>query len=189
MSDTVPAPGAGQAPTAPLAHADLGISPFGVWAMLFLGIGVGGGLLGVLLAVAGGAGGMLIAVLLAFPWTLAMMWLGFRLLGLLLTGGGINYRRSLAAVREGRVGNSYCVRDWMGEDIVVVDEARRLLCINGEVIGFDAVKRIECASDGQKHPIRFVLVSGANPVRAVDLKGEDRAKAGFERLCNSLGFD
>jgi len=70
-----------------------------------------------------------------------------------------------------------------------VDEARRLLCVNGEILGFDSVRKLESASAPTSSNLRIVLASGSNPIRDVDLGSEDVLKPGFERLCNSLGFN
>jgi len=164
------------------------MSPLLLAFLLFVGFGVGGG---PFLFVIGGSGpgGAVMALILVFPWLAITAVLGIRVLTVLARGGARNHNRVKAAVREGRIGNSYYVRSWIGDNIIVVDEARRLLCLNGEILGFDLVRKLESASDRTGSALKIVLASGANPIRNVDLGSEDVLKAGFERLCNSLGFN
>ena len=131
--------------------------------------------------------GFILDLVFGIPWAFLMMFLGIRLLLLLATGGGLYYRRTKAAIAEGRIGVSYAVK---AEDhIVVVDEPRRLLCINGEVFGFDQVKRLTTQSDGRQHRLVLSLNSGAKPVRNVDFVTADKLQVAFDRVGNSLGFN
>ena len=183
--DTVRAPG--PAPIAQPAHVDLGLSPLRLFAVLFFGVGP----LGLLLLVAAamsGPGGAVLTVILFIPWLIVTGLFGVNFLKALLGDSMINYKRTRAAVREGRVGVSYLVRGWLGNNLVVVDETRRLLCIDGEIIGFDAVRKLQHHSSGGVDKLEIVLASGANPVRSIELSSEATLKAAFERLCNSLGF-
>ena len=75
-----------------------------------------------------------------------------------------------------------------GDNVIVVDEARRLLCLNGDLFGFDDVKTVGWQSANNKHQLEFTLKSGADPLRIVTLNTVDEVKAAFARLGNSLGF-
>ena len=152
------------------------------------------GPLGLLLLVAAamnGPGGAVLTVILLIPWLIVTGMFGVGFLMALFGDGMVNYKRTWAAVREGRIGVSYLVRGWLGDNLVVVDETRRLLCIDGEIIGFDAVRKLQhhSHSSGGVNKLEIVLASGANPVRSLDLSSEARLKAAFERLCNTLGFN
>lgn len=185
MSHTVQAPGS--APVAQPNHVDLGTPPLALSSLLLLGVGLGG-LLFLVAIGASGQGGVILAVCLFIPWLVITGVIGIGFLTILLGGGARNFSRTRAAVREGRVGVSYHVRSWIGDNIVVVDEAQRLLCLNGDIIGFDAVRKLGWQSDKDENKLEFVLSSGANPVRTVNLASQARMKAAFERLCNTLGF-
>lgn len=192
MSDTVQAPG--PAPIAQPAHVDLGPSPLRLFAVLFFAVGP----LGLLLLVAAamsGPGGAVLTVILFIPWLIITGMFGVGFLKALFGDRMVNYKRTRAAVREGRIGVSYLVRGWLGDNFVVVDETRRLLCIlanaricDGEIVGFDAVRKLQHHSGGGVDKLEIVLASGANPIRSIELSSEARLKAVFERLCNSLGF-
>ena len=185
MSDAVQAPG--PAPIAPPPDVDLGPSPLRLFAVMFLAVGP----VGLLLLVAAGMsgpGGAVLAVVLFIPWLIIAGFVGVGLLKTLFGNGMVNYKRTRAAVREGRVGVSYLVRGWLGDNLVVVDETRRLLCIDGEIVGFDAVRKLQHHSVGGVDKLEIVLASGANPIRSLDMSSEARLKAAFERLCNTLGF-
>lgn len=185
MSNTVQAPES--APFGTPMQTGIGMSPLLQCLLTFLVICPGMFLIGAL-ALSSGQSGAIIAVLGLIPWALGSMWFGLKLVVLLVTGGGINYRRTKAALREGRIGLSYYLRDGMGDNLIVVDEARRLLCLNGDVLGFDDVKRLNWQSVNNKHQLEFSLASGANPLRTVSLGSENDLKSGYERLCNSLGL-
>lgn len=187
MSDRVQA--SGSTPVAPRDHIELGMSPLLLAFLLFFVFGVGGGPFLFVIGMSGQGGGAVVALILVLPWLFITAVLGIRVLTVLARGGARNHNRVKAAVREGRIGNSYYVRSWIGDNIIVVDEARRLLCLNGEILGFDSVRKLEWASDRTGSALKIVLASGANPIRNVDLGSEDVLKEGFERLCNSLGFN
>ena len=183
--DTVCAPGS--APIAQPAHVDLGPSPLRLFAVLFFVVGP----LGLLLLVAAamnGPGGAVLTVILFIPWLIVTGLFGVGFLKALFGDRMVNYKRTRAAVREGRIGVSYLVRGWLGDNFIVVDETRRLLCIDGEIVGFDAVRKLQHHSGGGVDKLEIVLASGANPIRSLELSSEARLKAVFERLCNSLGF-
>lgn len=72
--------------------------------------------------------------------------------------------------------------------MIVVDKARRLICCNGDVFGFDDVKRLGWQSGNGQHRLDFTLSSGANPVRNAELGYEEGLRIAFERLGNTLGF-
>lgn len=169
----------------PPSRIDIGMSPLMMWFLLFLAAGPGLVLLAVLLVKSTQFGPILV-VLGMIPWAIAMMAIGIKLVILLLTGGGLHYRRAKAAVRDGRLGVSYYLRG--GDDVIVVDEARRLICCNGDVFGFDDVKRLNMQSANRQHRLDFILSGGANPVRSADLGHEEGLKVAFERLGNTLGF-
>ncbi len=185
MSDTVQA--SGPASVARPDHVDLGMPPLLLSSLLLLGVGLGG-LLFLVLAGTSSQGGVILALILFIPWLVVTGLFGIGFLTVLFGGGASNYSRTRAAVREGRVGVSYYVRSWLGDNIVVVDEARRLLCVNGEVIGFDAVRKLGWESGNHADKLEIVLISGANPVRTVNMRSNTRMKEAFERLCNTLGF-
>ena len=185
MSDTVQA--SGPAPVAQPGHSDLGMSPLLRSFLVFLGVGLGG-LLFLVLAGTTSQGGAILALVLFIPWLVFTGLFGISLLATLLGSRALNYSRTKAAVSEGRIGISYYVRSWAGDNIIVVDEARRLLCVNGEILGFDAVRKVGWESGNTTAKLEIVLVSGANPIRSVDLHSDTRMKAAFERLCNTLGF-
>jgi len=186
LSDTVQAPG--PAPIAQPAHIDLGPSPLRLFAVLFFGVGPVGLLLLVAAAMSG-PGGAVLTVALFIPWLIITGLFGVGFLKTLFGDGMVNYKRTRAAVREGRIGVSYFVRGWLGDNLVVVDETRRLLCIDGEIIGFDAIRKLERHSIGGVDKLEIVLASGANPIRSLELSSETRLKAAFERLTNTLGFN
>lgn len=186
MSDAVQAPG--PAPIAPPTHVDLGPSPLRVFAVLFFAVGP----LGLLLLVAAamsGPGGAVLTVILFIPWLIVTGMFGIGFLKALFGDRMVNYKRTRAAVREGKIGVSYLVRGWLGDNFVVVDETRRLLCIDGEIVGFDAVRKLQHHSSGGVDKLEIILASGANPIRSLELSSEARLKAVFERLCNSLGLN
>ena len=155
--------------------------------LLFVVVGPVGLLLLVAAAV-NSQGGAVLALVMFIPWLVVAGLFGIGFLKTLFGSGAVSYRRTRAAVREGRIGFSYGARSWLGDNIIVVDETRRLLCVNGEVIGFDVVRKLERQSSGNADNLVIVLASGANPVRSVDFSSETRLKVAFERLCNSLGF-
>ena len=106
MSDAVQAPG--PAPIAPPAHVDLGPSPLRLFAVLFFGVGP----LGLLLLVAAamsGPGGAVLTVILFIPWLIVTGLFGVNFLKAFLGDDMVNYKRTRAAAREGRVGVSYFV--------------------------------------------------------------------------------
>ncbi len=164
------------------------MSPLLLSFLRFLVIGLGGFLF---LVVAGmsSQGGAILTVILIIPWVIITFTIVIGFLKVLIGGGSLNFSRTRAAVREGQVGVSYYVRSWGGDNIIVVDEAQRLLCANGEVIGFDAIRKLEWASDGTAYNLKIVLVSGTNPIRSVNLRSEEVMKEAFERLCNTLRFN
>ena len=186
MNETVQA--SGTAPTTQPTRIDIGTSPLMRWFWLFLVLGPGLVLAAVCLFKAGspGAGAGIIVVVGALPWAIAMMAICIKLLVLLLTGGGLHYQRTKAALRDGRIGISYYLRG--AEDVIVVDEARRLICCNGDVFGFDDVKRLNWQSGNGQHRLDFTLSSGTNPVRSAELGHEEPLRVAFERLGNTLGF-
>ncbi len=185
MSGTVQAPG--PAPIAPPAHVDLGPSPLRLFAVMFFGVGPIGLLLLVAAAMSG-PGGAVLTVILFIPWLIITGMFGVGFLKALFGDRMVNYKRTRAAVREGKIGVSYLVRGWLGDNFLVVDETRRLLCIDGEIVGFDAVRKLQHHSSGGVDKLEIILASGANPIRSLELSSEARLKAAFERLCNSLGF-
>ena len=69
-----------------------------------------------------------------------------------------------------------------------MDEARRLICCNGDVFGFDDVKRLNWQSGNGQHRLDFTLSSGANPVRSAELGHEEPLRVAFERLGNTQGL-
>ena len=184
VNETVQA--SGTAPTTQPTRIDIGSSPLTRWFWAFLVVGPGLVLVAFCLFSVGGAGVGIIVVVGALPWAIAMMAICIKLLSLLLTGGGLHYQRTKAAVRDGRIGISYYLRG--AEDVIVVDEARRLICCNGDVFGFDDVKRLNWQSGNGQHRLDFTLSSGANPVRSADLGHEGPLRVAFERLGNTLGF-
>lgn len=183
--DAVRAPG--PAPIAQPAHVDLGPSPLRLFAVMLLAVGPVGLLLLVAAAMSG-PGGAVLAIALFIPWLIIAGLVGVGFLKTLFGDDMVNYKRTRAAVREERIGVSYFIRGWLGDNLVVVDETRRLLCIDGEIIGFDAVRKLQHHSIGGVDKLEIVLASGANPVRSLDLSSETRLKAAFERLTNTLGF-
>lgn len=185
MSDAIPA--AGVTPATSSASVDIGLSPLAVTALSLLGVGLGGILFGFLLVAMGQQGGVIVDLILVFPWLLFLAWLGIRLLVLLATGGGLAYRRTKAAVAAGRIGVSYFFK---GHDhVIVVDEPRRLVCVNGEVFGFGDVKRLNMQSQERRHRLTISLASGADPIKVADLRSESDLRVAFQRVGNSLGLD
>lgn len=185
MSDTVQASGIPSG--LPPSFAELGTPPLTVALLRFFGFGLGGIVVGGFLILMNHQAGAILDLVFGIPWSFLMMYLGIRLMILLATGRGLYYRRTKAAIIEGRIGVSYSVN---GEDhITVVDESRRLLCINGDVFGFDQVKRLTTQSDGRQHRLVLSMNSGANPVRNVDFLTADKLQVAFERVGNSLGFN
>ena len=178
--------GHGTGPATPPTRIDIGMSPLMRWFWFFLVMGPGLGLLAVGLFRVGGPGAGVIVVVGALPWAIAMMAICVKLLELLLTGGSLHYQRTKAALRDGRIGISYYLRG--AEDVIVVDEPRRLICCNGDVFGFDDVKRLSWRSGNNKYWLDFTLSSGAKPVRSAELGYEEGLRTAFERLGNTLGF-
>lgn len=186
MSDTVQAPG--PTPVTQRDEAGLGLPPLLVSFLLLLGVGLGG-LLFLVVAATSGQGGGILALVLFIPWLVVTSVFAMGFLRLLFGAGQLTFSRTAAAVRDGRIGVSYYARSWLGDGIIVVDEPRRLLCINGEVIGFDSVRKVGWESGGNRtDKLEIVLTSGAHPVRTVNMHSEARMKEAFERLCNTLGF-
>ena len=184
VSETVQ--GHGAAPATPPTHIDIGMSPLMRWFWFFLVVGPGFGLLAFCLFSVGGPGAGVIVVVGALPWAIAMMAICIKLLSLLLTGGGLHYQRTKAAVRDGRISLSYYLRG--AEDVIVVDEPRRLICCNGDLFGFDDVKRLSWRSGNNQYWLDFTLSSGAKPVRSAELGYEEGLRMAYERLGNTLGF-
>lgn len=170
MSDTVQA--LGPAPVAQPNHIDLGMPPLALSSLLLLAVGLGGLLFLVLIGTSS-QGGVILAFCLFLPWLVITGLVGIGFLTVLSGGGVSNYSRTRAAVREGRISVSYFERSWLGDNIVVVDEPHRLLCANGEVIGFDAVRKLGWQSGNDADKLEIVLTSGTNPVRTVNLRSKD----------------
>ena len=82
----------------------IGSSPLMRWFWLFLVVGPGLVLLAFCLFSVGGAGAGvgIIVVIGALPWAIAMMAICVKLLVLLLSGGGLHYRRTKAALAAAR---------------------------------------------------------------------------------------
>lgn len=187
MSDTVQLPGT--SPVEQPTSNDLGMAPLLVCLLTFLAVGPGLLLLGLLIALSGGPGAILAVIFLgAIPWVLLTMFFGFKLIALLLMGGGLNYSRAKAAVREGRISVTYYLRDFMGDNLIVVDEPGRRLFVNGTVVDFDQIKNLGWESGNKKHRLTVTLKSGVDPILSADLGSEDKLKSSFERLGNTLGF-
>jgi len=171
----------------PPSHAELGTPPLTVALLRFVGFGVGGIVVGGFLLLMSRQAGAILDLVFGIPWIFLMLFLAIRLLILLATGGGLHYRRTKAAIADRRIGVSYAVK---GEDhIVVVDEPRRLLCVNGDVFAFDHVKRLTTQSAGRQHRLVLSMNTGVNPVRNVDFLTADKLQVAFERVGNSLGFN
>ncbi len=141
-----------------------------MWAWLSTGVHVG------------------LLVLAFVPWLMVVAWLGLVLVILTLTWGGPGYRHTRNAVRSGRIGVTYCLRDGKGVNLVVVDEDRKLVCVSGAVFKFSDVREIGWETGHRKNVIRFTLTSGANPVYLADLGSEAALKTGYARVGNSLGI-
>ncbi len=141
-----------------------------MWAWLSTGVHVG------------------LLVLLFVPWLMVVAWLALALVILTLTWGGLGYRHTRNAVRSGRIGVTYCLRDGKGVNFVVVDEDRKLVCVSGIVFKFSDVREISWETGHRTNVIRFTLTSGANPVCEADLGSETALKTGYARVGNSLGI-
>lgn len=163
----------------------LGMAPLMQCFLTVLGIGLGGGFFTITLAAAGTGA---FAALVGGVCALAFCYFGLRLVLLLLFAGGPCYRKTRAAIAEGRIGVSYILRDPQGYNYVVVDEERRLLTVLGDVLAFDQVREIAWRVADGKHILEFTLRSGADPVRTADLGNEINLKNGYARLGNTLGF-
>ena len=120
-------------------RADIGPSPLAVWAIVALAAGPGLGLLGWLIGTTSTMGAIVVLVSI-LPWLVMMFALGFLGLLILITGGGGGYRRTKDALRQGRIGLTYHLRDPLGWGVIVVDEPGRRVCVNGHVFGFDDVR-------------------------------------------------
>ncbi len=118
MSDRVQA--SGSTPVAPPGHIDLGMSPLLLAFLLFFMFGFGGGSLLFLIVVCN-PGAAVLSLVLFFPWLVITGLLGIRVLTVLARGGALNHSRVKAAVRERRIGVSYYVRSWIGDNIIIVD--------------------------------------------------------------------
>lgn len=185
MSNTAQA--SGKPPVAASAPGWIGTPPLKQASWLFIVIGPGIFMLGAMM-VGSERDTAIIVVLGLIPWGIASLWCLVRLLGLVAVGSDSNYAQTKAAIRKGRIGVSYFIRDWLGNNVIVVDESRRLLCLNGDLFGFDDVKTVGWQSANNKHQLEFTLKSGADPLRIVTLNTVDEVKAAFARLGNSLGF-
>ena len=183
MSGTVQASGS----TPVTGPTDIGMSPLAVCGLTLLAVGPGLALVAALLVAATGPGGGFVIVFCIIPWLIVLAVLGIKFVLLLVTGGGLNYRRAKAALREGRIGVSYYLRG--SDDVIIVDDIRRLICCNGDVFSFSDVKRLNTETGPRQHRLDFVLSSGANPIRSAQLNHEVRLREAFERLGNTLGFN
>ena len=93
------------AATAQPTHINLGMPPLYQCLLALLAVGPGLLLVGFLLGESGMIGGLFVFVILgSIPWVISLMFLSMRLITLLVTGGGLSYRRTKAAIREGRIG-------------------------------------------------------------------------------------
>ena len=186
VAQVTPQSSAAQDPAQVQANlAKLGMAPLMQCFLTVLGIGVGGGFFTVMLASARTG---LVAALVGVVSILAFGFFSLRLVLLLMFAGGPCYRKTRAALAEGRIGLSYILRDVEGFNYVVVDEDRRLLTVHGDVFGFDDVRRVAWRIADNKHLLDFTLKSGADPVRTADLGSEASLKQGYARLVNSLGL-
>lgn len=189
MSDAAQAaPKSAAAPDPSKVQADLaklGMAPLMECFLTVLGIGLGGGFFTVMLAMAGTGA---FAALVGVACFLAFCLFGIRLMALLLLAGGPRYRKTWAAIAAGRIGVSYLMKDPQGANYVVVDEERRLLAVNGDLLGFDDVREIAWRVSDGNHALELTLKSGANPVRTADLGNEHNLKQAYARLGNTLGF-
>ena len=185
LSDTVQAPT--PATQEPPTNLDLGMSPLIIALLWFLGVCPGLALLGFVLGNSG-QGGAVIAVIGMIPWAIASLYLGVALLVVLVTGGGINYNRAKAALRASKLSLSYYLRDHRGLNVIVVDEPKRLVCINGDVVSFDGIKSLSWESGAKHHQLEITLAGGAKPVRTIEMGTRPNLMNAFARLGNSLGF-
>ena len=184
MSNTIRATSMTSSSRKPAPAVDLGMPPLKKALLRFFGFGLGGIILGEML-VGAGHGPTFLVIIGALPWLCLMLFLGIRLVLLLSTGGGVGYRRVKAAITAGEVDVTYFVR---GEDhLLVVDEPRRLLCLNGEMLRFDNVKQLTTGTVGLEQRLIILLNSGANPLRHITLNARNLELA-YARLGNSLGF-
>ena len=111
MSDMIPI--SEPAATTQAIHINIGMPPLYQCMLTLLAVGPGLMLVGFLLVKSGMVGAVLVALGL-IPWGISLLFSGMRLIALLVTGGGLSYRRTTAAIREGRIGITYFIRDTLG---------------------------------------------------------------------------
>ncbi len=185
MTDTVQA-SATTTSRATIARA-LGGHPFRQFAIsavkLFGGMAV---VAGVLLLC--GPAGVIIALLIAAAWT----FLGFFALGRAvgaLINGSRHFTPALESVEAGQLGCTYAVRGTicMG-GIAVIDEPRRRIWLNGDLLGFDDISNVRWEAVGRRYNLNITAKRGAQPITKLVFDSEDSMRQSYARLCNTLGL-
>lgn len=179
-----------QTTNASLNHISLGMSPLTISSLALTLLGPASFLFGWLVFALFGGPALLLAILVcSLPWIILTLNFGLQFLEVAFTAGGRNYRRTKTILRENQISISYYLRDYLGNNFIIVDEPRRLLSINGDVFSFDDVKKLSWESASRyTNRLDVTLKSGTKPIRSADLGSPDRLKSGFERLSNTLGF-
>lgn len=127
-------------------------------------------------------------LLLGLPWLALVVLLGIKLIITTIYWGGVSYRKTRAALDNGSIGISYCVRGDAESSYIIVDEPRRLVCVNGRIFRFEDIRQLQSKVVNNKKLLQFSLSSGEAPfVNAVVSKNVSLQNS-YTRICNTLGF-
>jgi len=106
-----------------------------------------------------------------------------------LANGAQFYTPALEAVAQGRLDCSYAVRGVICKGgIAVVDEAHRLIWVNGEVLKFEDIQAVGWDSVGSRHELRITAKTGAQPITTLAFDQAGPMRQAYARVSNSLGL-